>query len=144
MLLNPLTRPMAMKAPRHDASAAPSPERAEAAPAAAGGNRGFTPALAATTCPNIRGNLGRDVVIGPGLFNTDFSVFKNNYIRKVSEAFNIQFRAEFFNVLNRTNFAPTSNLSPFNADGTPTQGFGQLGSTQVDNREIQLALKLIW
>src|SRR6266581_6413717 len=39
MLLNPLTRPMAMKAPRHDASAAPSSERAEAAPAAAGGNR---------------------------------------------------------------------------------------------------------
>src|SRR6266404_3812568 len=38
-LLNPLTRPMAMKAPRQDASAAPSSERAEADRAAAGGNR---------------------------------------------------------------------------------------------------------
>ena len=106
--------------------------------------RGFAPALAASTCANIRGNLGRDVVIGPGLFNMDFSVFKNNFIRAISETFNIQFRAEMFNVLNHTNFAPTSNLSPFNADGTPTSSFGQLTSTQTDNREIQLALKVIW
>src|SRR5260370_10168105 len=49
MLLNPLTRPMAMKAPRHDASAAPSSERAEAAPAAAGGNRAGA-ALIKKTC----------------------------------------------------------------------------------------------
>ena len=106
--------------------------------------RGFAPALAASTCANIRGNLGRDVVIGPGLFNMDFSVFKNNFIKAVSETFNVQFRAEMFNVLNHTNFAPSSNLSPFNADGTPTSSFGQLTSTQTDNRQIQLALKLIW
>jgi hypothetical protein len=120
------------------------PLTATNAPYCDASGRGFTPALAAVTCPNIRGNLGRDVIIGPGLFDTDFSLFKNNYVRRVSETFNIQFRAEFFNVLNRTNFAPTSNLSPFGSDGTPTQGFGQLGATQVDNREIQLALKLVW
>jgi hypothetical protein len=106
--------------------------------------RGFSAALAASTCANIRGNLGRDVVIGPGLFNMNFSVFKNNYVRKISDAFNVQFRAEMFNVLNHTNFAPSSNLSPFNADGTRTSSFGQLTSTQVDNRVIQMALKLIW
>ena len=106
--------------------------------------RGFAPALAASTCANIRGNLGRDVVIGPGLFNMDFSVYKNNFIKAISETFNVQFRAEMFNVLNHTNFAPSSNLSPFNADGTPTSSFGQLTSTQTDNRQIQLALKVIW
>ncbi len=106
--------------------------------------RGFAPALEASTCANIRGNLGRDVVIGPGLFNMDFSVFKNNFVRAVSETFNIQFRAEMFNILNHTNFAPSGNLSPFNADGTPTSSFGQLTSTQTDNRQIQLALKVIW
>ncbi len=106
--------------------------------------RGFSPTLAATTCANIRGNLGRDVAMGPGLFNMDFSVFKNNYIKRISEVFNVQFRAEMFNVLNHTNFAPSSNLSPFNADGTPTSSFGQLTSTQTDNREIQLALKVVW
>jgi hypothetical protein len=71
-------------------------------------------------------------------------VFKNNYIKAISESFNVQFRAEMFNVLNHTNFAPSANLSPFNADGTPTSSFGQLTSTQNDNRVIQLALKVVW
>jgi len=106
--------------------------------------RGFSAALAAMTCANIRGNLGRDSVIGPGLFNMNFSVFKNNYIKAISETFNVQFRAEMFNVLNHTNFGPSANLSPFNADGTPTSSFGQLTSTQTDNRVIQLALKVVW
>jgi hypothetical protein len=106
--------------------------------------RGFSPALAATTCANIRGNLGRDVAIGPPLFNVNFSVYKNNYIKSISETFNIQFRAELFNVLNHANFAPSGNLSPFNADGTPTSSFGQITSTQGDNRIIQAALKVIW
>jgi hypothetical protein len=78
------------------------------------------------------------------LFNVNFSVFKNNYIKKISEGFNVQFRAEMFNVLNHTNFAPSSNLSPFNADGTATSSFGQITQTQTDNRVIQLALKVLW
>ncbi len=106
--------------------------------------RGFNATLASNTCANIRGNIGRNTIIGPGLFNIDFSVFKNNRISRISETFNLQFRAEFFNVLNHTNFAPTSNLSPFNANGTPNTLFGQLTSTQVDNRVIQLALKVVW
>ena len=113
--------------------------------------RGFTAAvLALTPCANVRGNLGRDTIIGPGLFDMDFSLFKNNYIRKISETFNLQFRAEFFNILNRTNFAPpaAANLNPFNSNGTPNvggaNGFGILTSTQVPNRQIQFALKLIW
>ena len=90
------------------------------------------------------GNSGRNTIIGPGLFNLDFSLFKNNPIARFSETGNLQFRAEFFNVLNRTNFAPSSNLSAFNANGTPNTLFGQLTSTQIDNRVIQLALKLVW
>jgi hypothetical protein len=79
------------------------------------------------------------------LVNVDFSVFKNNYVRKISETFNVQFRAEMFNVLNHTNFAPTSNDSMLAAtDGTVSAQFGQLNSTQVDNREIQLAVKFVW
>ena len=37
------------------------------------------------------------------------SLFKNNYVKKLSEDFNIQFRAELFNVLNHTNFTPPNN-----------------------------------
>jgi hypothetical protein len=120
------------------------PRTAENAPFCDSAGRGFSATLAANTCANIRGNIGRNTIVGPGLFNVDFSVFKNNRIPKMSETANLQFRAEFFNVLNRANFAPTSNLSPFNANGTPNTLLGQLTSTQIDNRVIQFALKFIW
>src|SRR5487761_224929 len=51
-------------------------------------------------CFNLRGNSGRNVLTGPGTSNLDFSIVKNNYIKRISENFNIQFRAEFFNILN--------------------------------------------
>ena len=53
------------------------------------------------TCANLMGNGGRNTVIGPGLVNFDFSLLKNNYIRRISETFNAQFRAQFFNIVNR-------------------------------------------
>jgi hypothetical protein len=111
----------------------------------AAANPGLPP-LNPLTCINLMGNLGRNTVIGPGLLNLDFSVVKDNYIKRITESFNVQFRAEFFNVLNRTNFAPPSagNLEARSATGIVPAGFGILTSTQVPNREIQFALKLIW
>jgi hypothetical protein len=87
---------------------------------------------------NVLGNLGRNTVVGPGLINLDYSMVKNNHIPRISEAFNIQFRAEFFNILNRANFAPP-------VDNLDTQGgpsFGQLTRTQSPERQIQFALKI--
>jgi hypothetical protein len=85
-------------------------------------------------------------VIGPGLLNLDFSVVKDSYIKRITESFDVQFRAEFFNVTNRTNFAPPNagNLEALSATGTTPPGFGILTATQVPMREIQFALKLIW
>ncbi|HXP82340.1 MAG TPA: carboxypeptidase regulatory-like domain-containing protein [Verrucomicrobiae bacterium] len=99
-----------------------------------------------TYCANLRGNLGRNTVIGPGLSKLDFSVFKNNYIRRISESFNAQFRAEIFNIFNRANFgSPTDNLAVFDQNGVPqAQTAGLLDSTQTTSRQIQFALKLIW
>jgi hypothetical protein len=105
------------------------------------------PALNPLTCINLLGNLGRNTVIGPGLINLDFSFIKDNHIKKLGENVNIQFRAEMFNALNRTNFSavPTSNLEALGSNGTPIDGFGQLGAPlQVPNREIQFAMKLVW
>lgn len=97
------------------------------------------------TCANLRGNLGRNSIIGPGLSKLDFSVFKNNYIRRISETFNAQFRAEIFNIFNRANFAsPTDNLQVFDQNGNPIQSGGLIDSTQTTSRQIQFALKLIW
>ena len=104
------------------------------------------------TCPNIRGDLGRNSIIGPGLINFDFSMVKNTYVPKISESFNVQFRAEFFNVFNRANFAPPAlaanqgggPLEVISSVGQPVPGFGLITSTQTPGRQIQLALKVIW
>jgi hypothetical protein len=99
----------------------------------------------AGSCANLRGNLGRNVVIGPGLSKLDVSVFKNNYIKRISENFNAQFRAEIFNILNRANFSsPTDNLAIFDQGGQSVSSGGLLTSTQTTSRQIQFALKLIW
>ena len=98
-------------------------------------------------CFNLKGNSGRNIVISPGLLETDFSVFKNNYIRKISETFNIQFRAEMFNVFNHANFAPPvtpDNTDIFTAAGDPTGVAGRLTRTTTTAREIQFALKVIF
>ncbi len=97
------------------------------------------------TCANLRGNMGRNIVIGPGLSKLDFSVFKNNYIRRISESFNAQFRAEIFNIFNRANFgSPTDNRRSSIRTGNRFQARGCLDSTQTTSRQIQFALKLIW
>jgi Carboxypeptidase regulatory-like domain/TonB dependent receptor-like, beta-barrel/TonB-dependent Receptor Plug Domain len=96
-------------------------------------------------CFNLGGNAGRNSLIGPGLVNLDFSVFKNSPIRKISDTFNVQFRAEVFNILNRPNFlAPTDNTDVFDASGSPTGVAGLVDATSTTAREIQFALKLIW
>jgi outer membrane receptor protein involved in Fe transport len=97
------------------------------------------------TCMNLFGNAGRNTVIGPGLANIDFSAFKNNYIPKISETFNIQFRAEFFNILNHPNFqSPVKHNAIFNQDGSPASGAGVINSTTTSSRQIQFGLKVIW
>ena len=99
------------------------------------------------TCINLDGNGGRNIVIGPGTSVVDFSVFKNNNIRRISETFNIQFRAEFFNVLNHANFnvpVTPDNTDIFDSSGAPTGVAGLLTSTSTDPREIQFAIKVMW
>jgi hypothetical protein len=98
-------------------------------------------------CFNLRGNAGRNTLIGPGLVNLDVSVFKNNPVRRISETFNVQFRAEVFNILNRANFAvpiTPDNTQIFDSSGAPTAGAGLLTSTTTTARQIQLAVKFIW
>jgi len=107
------------------------------------------PAFAAPfpQCFNLRGNAGRNILIGPGVTSLDFSVFKNNYIKSISERFNIQFRAEMFNILNHPNFAPPVqgvNTDIFDGTGTPNPTAGLLTKTTTTAREIQFAVKVIF
>jgi hypothetical protein len=97
------------------------------------------------TCLNLFGNAGRNALFGPKLYELDFSLFKNIPIRKISEAFNIQVRAEFFNILNHPNFQPPmDNNTAFNANGTPVSSAGKIDLLATTNRQIQLGIKLAW
>lgn len=99
-------------------------------------------AVIPNTCMNLFGNVGRNRIYGPGLFNVDFSLFKNF---KFSERFGAQFRAEAFNILNHANFgAPIDNQTLFTATGTAVGGAGALDTTVTTSRQIQLGLKVIW
>ena len=81
--------------------------------------------------PNqIYGNSGVGIVRGPGSQNLDFNLAKDF---RLTERFNAQFRAEFFNALNRTNFGVPGV--------TIGAGFGQIVSA-ADARIIQFAMKL--
>jgi len=80
------------------------------------------------------GTAPRNVARMPAFYETDFAVHKNFAI---SEARYVQFRAEAFNLLNYTNFAPPGQL---NAN---SGGFGVFTGT-FPARQIQLALKLVF
>jgi hypothetical protein len=80
------------------------------------------------------GNTPRNVAKDPSFFDTDFGLHKNfNF----AEARYLQFRAEAFNLLNKTNFAPPSGLN------SNSSGFGVFTST-FPARQVQLALKLVF
>ena len=87
--------------------------------------------------------------VGPGFKRLDTSLFK---AFPINERFSMQFRAEFFNILNHPNF----NAPNFGGNGVvavPNSGnfnsstFGEIGSTRDapnDPRQIQFALKLYY
>jgi len=115
-------------------------------PTAPGFNPGCDPSVAYPGCLNLLGNDPRNVVIGPGLINLDFSVVKDTHIRRISETANLQFRAEFFNIANHPNyqFPNTKQLTPLDATGATVPNFGTLTTTQSPERNIQFALKFIY
>ena len=93
------------------------------------------------------GNLGRNTLEGPNLRTFDFSVLKKT---PISEGINMEFRGEFFNIFNITNFAPpdAGNRTVFALGSmgnvVSPNTFGQLTRTSVSSRQIQFGLKLVF
>jgi hypothetical protein len=92
--------------------------------------------------PSTRfGNAGRNSLVGPGVLVADVAGIKNIPIG----GGRLQFRAELFNVANRTNFAaPLANNKLFDAKGAPVNFAGQITTLSTNPRQLQLGLKLIW
>ena len=86
------------------------------------------------------GNVARNTLIGPGLASFDFGLTKN---AQLTEQWQMQFRAEFFNMFNRPNFAKP-NTGVFRSGGRPAASAGFINSTVTTSRQIQLGLKLVF
>lgn len=105
-----------------------------------------TEALRLPTQDQPFGNAGRNIGRGPSFYQFDMGLQKRFALPFLNETSNLEFRAEFFNLLNKTNFGtPNPNASGivFRADGTlqTAGGFGTIRST-APARQIQFALKL--
>jgi Carboxypeptidase regulatory-like domain len=104
------------------------------------------------------GNALRDSLVGPHFMNLDFALLKNT---KITERLQAQFRAEFFNIANRTDFvAPNPDLftaacgggapgcsstTPGGEGGTINPLYGLIAATVPNSqRQIQFALKLVF
>ena len=98
------------------------------------------------------GNAKRDSLIGPGLTELDFSAVKDTHI---TERLNLQFRAEFFNIPNHTNFLTPNEVVYSSAPTVTTSGgvqtvvpsaisptAGVVTATFTTSRQIQFGAKL--
>ena len=108
------------------------------------------------------GDSGQNALRGPGLTNLDFSLAKDTSLRWLGEKGNMQFRADFFNIFNHTNFgtpalgAAGTAASPTNSAGIifagsvkdttePVLGTaGVITSTSTTSRQLQFSLRLIF
>jgi hypothetical protein len=96
-------------------------------------------------CANLFGDAGRNQLSGPGLVDLDTSIFKNIPIRQISELFNLQLRAELFNVLNHPNFLPPlDNETIFSATGATVSQAGAIDAESTDPRQIQFGIRAVW
>ena len=96
----------------------------------------FNPACYVAAPPGQLGNTGRNTLKGPGFFDMDLGLLKDT---KLTERVNMQFRAEFFNILNHENLS-TPAAPAASATGGLITATNQ-GSTP---RQIQFALKLLF
>jgi hypothetical protein len=108
-----------------------------------------------TNCSTSVGQLGtagRNILTGPPERNWDFSLVKDTKLGFLGEAGLLEFRAEFFNVLNHPNFSGqhlssitfgghSSDVSPFSE--VPQPSAGRVTQQLTDNqRQIQFALRI--
>jgi hypothetical protein len=101
----------------------------------------FNPCAFAQAPLGELGSATRAPVYGPRYVNTDFSVFKN-FPLSFREGMNLQFRAEFFNLLNHAQFYLNGYADTGEQDINTPSSFGVVNNTVNNPRLIQFALRL--
>ena len=106
-----------------------------------GPNQYFNPNAFIVPAAGTYGNVGRNTLIGPGIAELDCSALKNTAL---TERIRLQFRAEFFNVLNHANFGTPNPVVFSSASSSPAPTAGVITSTSTTSRQIQFGLKLLF
>ena len=106
-----------------------------------GPNQYFNPNAFVLPPTGTYGNVGRNVLTGPGLAGLDFSVLKTT---SLTEKVHVQFRAEFFNLMNRANFGSPNAIVFSSASSTPAATAGVITNTATTSRQVQFGLKLLF
>ncbi|MSO20667.1 MAG: TonB-dependent receptor [Acidobacteria bacterium] len=87
------------------------------------------------------GIVGRNVLLGPGFASFDSSLRKDIPVG-LKEGSRLEFRADFFNLLNRANFAiPSVRQAISGATGAPVDNAGKITRTVSTSRQMQFGLK---
>jgi hypothetical protein len=101
----------------------------------------FNPCAFAKAPAGELGTAPRAPVYGPRFVNTDFSIIKD-FPLPFREAMNLQFRAEFFNLLNHAQFYLNGFADTGEQDINTPSSFGVINNTVNNPRLVQFALKL--
>jgi hypothetical protein len=103
------------------------------------GGQYFSPAAFGPSALGTEGDSSRRFFHGPGINNWDFALLKDTLI---TERFNLQFRAEFFNIFNHAQFLTPIGITGFNASRVATSGSFGIVPGALSPRIGQLSLKL--
>ncbi len=106
-----------------------------------GPNQYFNPNAFLPPAAGTYGNVGRNILQGPSLATLDISLMKKFAL---TERLNLQFRSEFFNILNAANLNTPNPVVFTAATGGPSPTAGVITSTATTSRQIQFGLKLLW
>jgi hypothetical protein len=106
----------------------------------------FDPCAFSLPPAGFYGNEGRNIMIGPGLVNFDVSLLKSIPLR-LGEGTRLEFRADAFNLFNRTQFSIPSTaqvtvLNPAAASRSFIAGAGKISTTANPPRNLQFGLKV--
>ncbi len=89
------------------------------------------------------GNAGRNILIGPGLLNFDFSLHKSTPLG-IREGSRVEFHADAFNLFNRSNFGLPAAVALNNSTRSVIAGVGKITKPTTNSRQLQFGLKLIF
>lgn len=99
----------------------------------------FNPAAFLPPATGTYGNVSRDALRGPGLSEVDFSATRSAHL---AERLGLEFRAEFFNILNHSNFLTPNEVVYTSATAGISPTAGVVTATSTTSRQIQFGAKL--